>query len=74
MPLGLQVASQLNTGEDALDPDGPISDRPMSNLEKVHFIVAYAILKPDLRSVPMVTACLHPRNLSSTHCPPWAID
>ncbi|XP_004589432.2 unconventional myosin-VIIb [Ochotona princeps] len=44
-----QVASQLNIGEDALDLDGPISDRPMSNLEKVHVIVAYAILKPDLR-------------------------
>ncbi|XP_012931915.1 unconventional myosin-VIIb isoform X2 [Heterocephalus glaber] len=44
-----QVASQLSTGEEAFDPDGPISDRPMSNLEKVHFIVGYAILRPGLR-------------------------
>ncbi|XP_048201605.1 unconventional myosin-VIIb [Perognathus longimembris pacificus] len=44
-----QVASQLTIGEEAFDPDGPVSDRPMSNLEKVHFIVGYAILRPGLR-------------------------
>ncbi|XP_032209871.1 unconventional myosin-VIIb isoform X2 [Mustela erminea] len=44
-----QVTSQLNIGEEAFEPDGPISDRPMSNLEKVHFIVGCAILRPNLR-------------------------
>ncbi|XP_014693242.3 unconventional myosin-VIIb isoform X1 [Equus asinus] len=44
-----QVASQLNIGEEAFEPDGPISERPMSNLEKVHFIVGCAILRPSLR-------------------------
>ncbi|XP_036093884.1 unconventional myosin-VIIb isoform X3 [Rousettus aegyptiacus] len=44
-----QVASQLNVGEEPFEPDGSISDRPMSNLEKVHFIVIYAILRPSLR-------------------------
>uniref|UniRef100_A0A8D2DM55 Unconventional myosin-VIIb n=1 Tax=Sciurus vulgaris TaxID=55149 RepID=A0A8D2DM55_SCIVU len=44
-----QVASQLNTGEEPFDLDDPISKRPMSNLEKVHFIVGYAILRPTLR-------------------------
>lgn len=45
------MASQLNFGEEAFKFDGPISDRPMSNLEKVHFIVGYAIMRPGLRSV-----------------------
>ncbi|KAM8787797.1 unconventional myosin-VIIb [Rhynchonycteris naso] len=44
-----QVASQLNIGEEAIESFGSISDRPMSNLEKVHFIVSCAILKPCLR-------------------------
>ncbi|XP_012505369.1 PREDICTED: unconventional myosin-VIIb [Propithecus coquereli] len=44
-----QVASQLNTGEEASEPSGPVTDRPMSNLEKVHFIVGCAILRPGLR-------------------------
>ncbi|KAM5326969.1 unconventional myosin-VIIb isoform 1-T1 [Glossophaga mutica] len=44
-----QVANQLNFGEEAFESDGSISDQPMSNLEKVHFIVSYAILKPSLR-------------------------
>lgn len=46
------MASQLSVGEEAFESEGSISDRPMSNLEKVHFIVSCAILKPGLRSVP----------------------
>lgn len=49
--MGFKVANQLGTEEEVFDPNGPISDRPMSNLEKVHFIVGYAILRPGLRSV-----------------------
>ncbi|XP_055966328.1 unconventional myosin-VIIb isoform X1 [Sorex fumeus] len=44
-----QVTSQLLIGEETFDPDGPISERPMSNLEKVQFIVSFAILRPNLR-------------------------
>ncbi|KAM5280234.1 unconventional myosin-VIIb [Ctenodactylus gundi] len=44
-----QVASQLSSGEESFDPDGLASERPMSNLEKVHFIIGCAILRPGLR-------------------------
>ncbi|XP_036176595.1 unconventional myosin-VIIb [Myotis myotis] len=44
-----QVASQLNIGEEAFESEGSLSDRPMSNLEKVHFIVSHALLQPSLR-------------------------
>lgn len=45
------MARKLNTGEEAFNSDVPVSERPMSNLEKVHFIVGYAIMRPGLRSV-----------------------
>nr|XP_021499065.1 unconventional myosin-VIIb [Meriones unguiculatus]XP_021499071.1 unconventional myosin-VIIb [Meriones unguiculatus] len=45
----VQVASQLNIGEEVFKHNGPVSDRPMTNLEKVHFIVGYAIMRPGLR-------------------------
>ncbi|XP_015422968.1 PREDICTED: LOW QUALITY PROTEIN: unconventional myosin-VIIb [Myotis davidii] len=48
-----QVASQLNIGEEAFESEGSLSDRPMSNLEKVHFIVSHALLQSSLRSVPL---------------------
>ncbi|XP_049743897.1 unconventional myosin-VIIb [Elephas maximus indicus] len=44
-----QVVSQLSIEKEAFELNGPISDQPMSNLEKVHFIVAHAILRPNLR-------------------------
>ncbi|EPQ15928.1 Myosin-VIIb [Myotis brandtii] len=44
-----QVASQLSIGEEAFESEGSLSDRPMSNLEKVHFIVSHALLQPSLR-------------------------
>lgn len=59
------MASQLNIGEEAFRFDGPISDRPMSNLEKVHFIVGYAIMRPGLRSVSTLTSIQNIRPL------PW---
>uniref|UniRef100_A0A8C0FE90 Myosin VIIB n=1 Tax=Bubo bubo TaxID=30461 RepID=A0A8C0FE90_BUBBB len=44
-----QVTDQLRSGEEAFQEDSSISERPMSNLEKVHFIIGNAILRPDIR-------------------------
>nr|XP_026653853.1 unconventional myosin-VIIb [Zonotrichia albicollis] len=44
-----KVTEQLRTGEEAFQEDISISQRPMSNLEKVHFIIGNAILRPAIR-------------------------
>ncbi|PKK20799.1 myosin VIIB [Columba livia] len=44
-----QVTDQLRSGEEAFQEDSSISERPMSNLEKVHFIIGNAILRPAIR-------------------------
>ncbi|XP_028930002.1 unconventional myosin-VIIb [Ornithorhynchus anatinus] len=44
-----QVANRLSSGEEIFETDSSISDRPMSNLEKLHFIVGNAILRPGIR-------------------------
>ncbi|TRZ19187.1 hypothetical protein HGM15179_007928 [Zosterops borbonicus] len=44
-----KVTDQLRSGEEAFQEDVSISQRPMSNLEKVHFIIGNAILRPAIR-------------------------
>ncbi|XP_068277092.1 unconventional myosin-VIIb isoform X3 [Nyctibius grandis] len=44
-----KVTDQLKSGEEAFQEDSSISERPMSNLEKVHFIIGNAILRPAIR-------------------------
>ncbi|XP_066182328.1 unconventional myosin-VIIb [Sylvia atricapilla] len=44
-----KVTDQLRSGEEAFQEDISISQRPMSNLEKVHFIIGNAILRPAIR-------------------------
>jgi len=44
-----QVTDQLKSGEEGFQEDSSISERPMSNLEKVHFIIGNAILRPAIR-------------------------
>ncbi|XP_061492399.1 unconventional myosin-VIIb isoform X2 [Rhineura floridana] len=44
-----KVANQLNNGEDTFQEESAVSERPMSNLEKVHFIIGNAIMRPAIR-------------------------
>ncbi|XP_074157821.1 unconventional myosin-VIIb [Sminthopsis crassicaudata] len=44
-----EVASKLSIGEEAFEEESPIIERPMSNLEKVHFIIKNAIQRPNIR-------------------------
>lgn len=55
----------MNIGEEAFESEGSLSDQPMSNLEKVHFIVSHALLQPNLRSVPLTSA---PFRTPAPHC------
>ncbi|KAF7652777.1 hypothetical protein LDENG_00092430 [Lucifuga dentata] len=40
---------QITEEEDILIGEGPTFDRPLSSLEKLHIIVGYALLRPDIR-------------------------
>nr|XP_020822854.1 unconventional myosin-VIIb isoform X1 [Phascolarctos cinereus] len=44
-----EVASKLSSGEEAFEEESPITERPMSNLEKVNFIIRNGIQQPSLR-------------------------
>ncbi|XP_068919472.1 unconventional myosin-VIIb, partial [Petaurus breviceps papuanus] len=44
-----EVTNKLSSGEEAFEEESPITERPMSNLEKVHFIIRNGIHQPNLR-------------------------
>ncbi|XP_072113084.1 unconventional myosin-VIIa-like [Mobula birostris] len=44
-----QTTDEGYAGEGMLLDENPVSDRPMSNLEKLHFIIGNAIARPSIR-------------------------
>ncbi|KAM6217467.1 unconventional myosin-VIIb [Rhynchocyon petersi] len=52
-----QVASQLSAENEVFESNDPITNQPMSSLEKVHFIVTRAIQRPNLRDEVYCQIC-----------------
>ncbi|XP_074071029.1 unconventional myosin-VIIb [Macrotis lagotis] len=52
-----EVTSKLSVGEEAFEEESPITERPMSNLEKVHFIIRNAIQRPNIRDEIFCQIC-----------------
>ncbi|XP_069069852.1 unconventional myosin-VIIb [Pleurodeles waltl] len=73
--LSEKVASQLLDGEDLLQKESPITDKPMSNLEKVHFIIGNVLLRPEIRDEVYCQICkqLSQNPRSSSHGRGWIL-
>ena len=53
-----EVANKLRDGEYTGNGNALLDDRPMSNLEKLHFIIGHGILRPELRYLVYHLQCM----------------
>ncbi|KAH0623879.1 hypothetical protein JD844_007064 [Phrynosoma platyrhinos] len=66
--VGYVLALPITNGEDMSREESTVSERPMSNLEKVHYITANAIQSPDIRDKKEVHHAFFPFYRDEIYC------